>query len=801
MAKGRSVNIGFLEAFLGLDDSEFYQGIKRAESSLAATGKKMQSIGKSMTTFITLPLVGVGYGAIKAAMDFEKAFSEIEGLVGIAREEVSMMNKEIKAMAGVTSRPPQELANALYFVTSSGIQGAAALDLVLQSGKAAAAGLGETNVIADLLSGTINAYGKENITAAKATDILVAAVREGKAEAPAFSTALGYVVPIAAEMGVEFEEVAAHIASMTRINIDAQTAATNLRQMFSDLLQPTKGAKEAMERMGTSAGELRRALREDGLLSVLRFFKEEMKDNEEAMSEIFGNVRSLTGALALVGENGDEAAQIFANLQHVTGDMDKAFQAAANTSTFKFNQGMAELKVAAIELGNALLPLFTDLVALVKDVANWFTSLNAESKKMVVIFGLLAAAIGPVMIVLGSVVSTFAAIGVAGFAVIGVIAGLAAAFIYVYENWEAIKERITDWTWWRNMLLDMITALYEYNPFVLLAQSAIEQYNLMTKTFATHINKMIDIWNGLMISMGKGGNTIKWITGEDIQVIDPFEKAVEGIQALKDNTKEYKTQFKSFTDSIVDFSKKAGDAIRGLFPSTSGGYGTGSGKPSDPRVPADVNVKTFKPAEKPAVTWFGDGPIKETTKAVVELDKVLKQVLSETLVELGEAFFDLFSGDMGAKTFFESLIDIVIDFLKSFGKALIAAAVAAIAFEDLIANPYAALAAGFALMVAAGAVKKVLKGGLKGDGGEGGTTGKRGGGGAIQGMAVGGYVSQGGVFQLHKDEMVSLPRGSAVTPAHMVNGGDTHVTVDGRIKGYYLELIAQKDKYRRKRLG
>lgn len=773
MAKTGGTSVGNLTAFLGLDDGDFRRGIAQAQSTLTRMNSSMQSLGSAMTTFVTLPLLAMGGGAVKMAMDFEKAFSDIEGLVGVARDQVAVFRQEILAMSPETSRPPQELAEALRFVTSSGFEGAQALDIVHQSAKAAAAGLGETQGISDLVTAAINAYGKESLTASQAVDTLTAAVREGKAEGSDMANALGFVMPIASEMGVEFHEVAGAVAAMTRSmksgSGGASTAATNLRQLLSDILDPSARAKEALTQIGTSATELRRAIREDGLLSVLGFLKNQMVGNEEAMSNIFPNVRALTGALQLVGANGDEVAQVFANVRDSTGDMDNAFGIAAQNSTFKFNQGLASLKVAGIELGVALMPIFLDIVKGIRDLANWFTSLDEAGKRWAIIVAAMAAAAGPLVLVVGSMVTIFGALTLEVVAVVAAITALAAGIIYLYENWEAIKERISDWTWWRNMILDMGIFMIEYNPFVILLQKALKVYNALINGTAKMINDLIDMYNGFLLKMGAKGGFITWVKPEDLKLEDPWEKSIEALEAAKDKTKEYKNEFKSFTESIVSFAEKAGDAISNMFPKT-GSSGL-KGMEAPVKTDAPITSKPFEPEDFGEWESIDIRRPEESMQKMIDLAEQLEQALQSAIangiVAFAEAVGEMFNQGFSAETFFDSLIGLVSDFLGQFGKALIAAGVAAIAFENLLMNPYAAVAAGVALIVAAGAVKSILSKGPAGKGGSGSTS-----------NGVG---------------MASMSRSR--------ERGDIVVEVQGRISGYDLDLLSQKNRYKRKKLG
>jgi TP901 family phage tail tape measure protein len=119
-------------------------------------------------------------------------------------KQVEEWNSQVLDMSRSVGRGPTELADALFFVTSAGIRGAEAMEVLEMAAKASAAGMGETKVVADLVTSAMNAFGKENLSAAEATDILTATVREGKAEADSLAQAMGFVLPVAAEMGVKF---------------------------------------------------------------------------------------------------------------------------------------------------------------------------------------------------------------------------------------------------------------------------------------------------------------------------------------------------------------------------------------------------------------------------------------------------------------------------------------------------------------------------------------------------------------------------------------------------------------------
>ena len=150
-----------------------------------------------MSLRITAPMVLAGGQAIRMAAQFDKSMTQIKTLVGVAGSQVDSMGLKVKQLASTTGVNAAAAAEALFFVTSAGLRGSEAMDVLEQSLKASALGLGETKTVADLATSAMNAYGSESLGASDATDVLVSAVREGKLESTELSGAMGAVLPMA----------------------------------------------------------------------------------------------------------------------------------------------------------------------------------------------------------------------------------------------------------------------------------------------------------------------------------------------------------------------------------------------------------------------------------------------------------------------------------------------------------------------------------------------------------------------------------------------------------------------------
>ena len=363
----RNVNIN-----IGANTRRYKKAVRSAEKATTKFGGSIGKIGKiavaaGAAAVVAIAAVGavalkVGINATQGFAKFEQSMSRIEGLVGVSHEAVAAFGDEVKDLAIATGVGPQKLAEGLFFITSAGLEGAEAMEALEVSAKASAAGLGEVTIIADVVTSAVNAFGDSMGGAAVATDVLVATVREGKADAASLATAMGRVIPIASQMGISFDQVGAAIAAMTRVGLDAAEASTALRSIMVSLLKPTTQADEALASMGLSAAGLRDQIRSEGLFATLQSLTDAFDGNSDATVAVFGNIRALSGVMALMGDNAEATEQIFKELADSTGALDTAFGVTAETGAFAFEQARARIDVALLGVGEKLLPIIADAV-------------------------------------------------------------------------------------------------------------------------------------------------------------------------------------------------------------------------------------------------------------------------------------------------------------------------------------------------------------------------------------------------------------------------------------------------------
>ena len=327
------------------------KGLNNAQRSLA----KFSSFAVDVAKVAAAAIAGVAVASVREAVKFETSFAKIQGLVGLTTAEVDELADAARRIAPAFGASANEAAEALFFITSAGLRGAAATNVLEASLKGAAIGLGDAKTIADLATSAVNAYGEANLDGAQAVDVLAEAVRLGKLEPAELAASMGDVLPLASALGVEFHEVGAAMAGMSKTGTDAATASTQLRGIFNTLVSPTKEANDALAGMGLSAEGLREQIREKGLFSALETLTEAFDGNIEATASVFGNVRALTGVLDLMGPSIDDNRELFALMADEIGVLDEAFGIVEETVEFKFKKAMATAKEGLLEIGLAII--------------------------------------------------------------------------------------------------------------------------------------------------------------------------------------------------------------------------------------------------------------------------------------------------------------------------------------------------------------------------------------------------------------------------------------------------------------
>jgi len=338
-------------------DSKGLDGAKRA---LANFQNFAVDVGRVAATAVA----AVGVASVREASQFETTFAKIQGLVGLTADEIADLEKAARDLGPQFGKTGNEAAEALFFITSAGLRGADAIDVLEASLKGSAIGLGSVEDIANAATAAMNTYGSAALSGTEATDALAEAVRLGQFSPEELAGALGRVIPISSELGVSFQETAGLIAGLTRGGLSASEAVTGIRGAMQAVLKPTGESAAMLEEYGFSAEGVRDSIEQDGLLATFGRLRDAFGENSEDFTRLIGSQEGLNAILALTGENSETYTGIVAEMTDGIGILDEAMAITAETAQFKFDSAINTAKDSLItiggELAERLLPYLDD---------------------------------------------------------------------------------------------------------------------------------------------------------------------------------------------------------------------------------------------------------------------------------------------------------------------------------------------------------------------------------------------------------------------------------------------------------
>ena len=183
----------------------------------------------------------------KKAIAFEKSLADLRAVAGLTSEEVSVLRDVVFEVAGVTSLTALEVVELQKQLAKLG----ASTDEISKLTKPIALlsqALGEdAGGVAATLKKTLNQFQATSEEAEKFANILTGAVNETALSMDGLGTALSYVGPLGAQLGVSFEETAALLGILADNGFKASKAGTGLRNFFAVAAKDGRPFNEFLE--------------------------------------------------------------------------------------------------------------------------------------------------------------------------------------------------------------------------------------------------------------------------------------------------------------------------------------------------------------------------------------------------------------------------------------------------------------------------------------------------------------------------------------------------------------------------
>lgn len=349
-------------------------GFEKLAGQIESISGKFKSIGTGLT-IAAAPFELFAAQGISAFSNFETKMSEVFTLLpGISGEAMSQMSDQVREFAVTFGTDITNTQTALYNALSAGVPQEDIFNFLETANQAALGGVTDINTAVGTLTGAVNAYREQGLTAQEASDSLLTTVRLGKTTFDELGSSIGDVSPSASALGVDFNELTAAIATSTLVTGNTSKSVTGLKNLFTEL---SKSGSEGLGKLfnDLNNGEDFYTFIQNGgsLADALNMIREYADASGVSINSLAGSSEAAGAVLQLTGDNAEVYANNLDEMNKSMGATAKAAEILEQTMGHSLGKVKSSFADISIEVGEKLAPV-------VEDFANWLSS-NAGTIK------------------------------------------------------------------------------------------------------------------------------------------------------------------------------------------------------------------------------------------------------------------------------------------------------------------------------------------------------------------------------------------------------------------------------------
>lgn len=379
-----SQELSKLSVLLLFDTSKFEKGLSDAQKKMMRVGRSMTDIGKKMSVGLSLPLAIVGKRVTETATEFEYQMARVQAISGATSSAFNELSKNAEALGASTIFTAREVGQLqeefakLGFTADQIVQ---VTESTLSLAQVTGASLPRA---AEIAGATLRTFGMEANQVGQVNDVVAVAISKSALDFESFAETMKYAGSQAAVSGVSMEELSAAMGVLANRGVKGSIAGTRLRMIFAKLAQ--------------EGGNVH-----DNFIELIQ--------GSMTMTEAidrFG-VRAAT-AIPVLQENADEFFALEKSMVQSAGALEIMQERMDDTSFAAQKKLKSALEDVSIQLGKALLPMVNFFAEVLARVANGIAMMPPLLSGMVVAFAAVAAAMGPVVYLLGNLLTSFPAL-------------------------------------------------------------------------------------------------------------------------------------------------------------------------------------------------------------------------------------------------------------------------------------------------------------------------------------------------------------------------------------------------------
>ena len=302
--------------------------------------------------------------------------TKVKTITGATASEFQMLTEEAKRLGASTQFTAQQVAELQLILGRKGFDPTAIknmeqsiLDLALATGE-------DLSLAAETVSASINAFGLEAGHAGSIANTLASASANSSVQLSTFATAFGHAGTAAKSVGVDFNELSAMMGVLMDNGIKASKAGTGLRKIFIELAQRGKSLTDGLDEMAK------------GNVSII--------DTSTAVG------KTAAAQLKILLDNRNATKELAHEYRTNTGRLKEMSKEMGGTTFAKVKKMQSAIEGLKLEFGALLADMLLPFIKKITELANKFTNLDDNTKRMILTFAGISAALGPALLGIGA---------------------------------------------------------------------------------------------------------------------------------------------------------------------------------------------------------------------------------------------------------------------------------------------------------------------------------------------------------------------------------------------------------------
>lgn len=590
----------------------------QAGEMLEKAGDKIADVGTTLTTHVTVPIAAAGTAAVKTAADFDSAMSKVAAVSGAAGDELDALRDKAREMGAKTKFSASEAADAMNYMAMAGWKTGDMLEGIEGIMNLAAASGEDLATTSDIVTDALTAFGLSAADSGHFADVLAAASSNANTNVSMMGETFKYCAPVAGSLGFSCEDTAQAIGLMANSGIKGSQSGTALRAIMTALAGDVKFCGESFGEIEIATTNTDGSMRElNDILADCRVAFAQMSESEQASAaQALVGKNAMSDFLALMNAAPADIQKLEGAISTCSDEIDGYNGVTAKmAAVMQDNLGgqltilKSQLQELAISFGEILMPAIRAIVTKIQGFIDKLNAMDPATKETIVKIALVAAALGPLLVVVGKTMVTvgklmkfvsnlptiiagakaaFTAFGgvIGGIsapvvAVIAVVAALVAAFVHLWRTNEDFRNKIT-------AIWNQIKSIFDN-----FCQGIVDRVNALGFDFKNIGEVIKAVWDGLckfLAPVFEGvfqqvANSFKFVTDTILNVLDIFigiftgdwSRVWDGIKGifvavwnfLKDTLKNYLNVlcnlFGTNLDEVKEFWVNVWTSIKNFF--------------------------------------------------------------------------------------------------------------------------------------------------------------------------------------------------------------------------------------------